>query len=114
MVVTEKLNWQDARQRCQEYFGDLASITSKQEEELYTKVLVGFSYAEEFWIGLNDIDNEGKFVWSDGRNYNYTSWSDGEPNNYLNEDCTILSRSLKWNDGLCHYRFYSICRVPVA
>ena len=114
MVVTEKLNWHEARAKYQAYFGDLASITSKQEEESYAKLLAGFSHNTEFWIGLNDIDNERTFVWSDGRTKTYTSWSNGEPNHYDGEDCATVTPLLKWNDAYCHFLFFFVCRVPVA
>ena len=35
------------------------------------------------WIGYNDIDNEGTFVWDDGSTSTYTNWADGEPNDAI-------------------------------
>ena len=66
--------------------GDLASIP---DEETYVmlrdrayKLLVA-----EWWIGLNDRDEEGTFVWSDGTTGGYRPWADGEPNDSGGEDC---------------------------
>lgn len=30
-----------------------------------------------FWTGLNDIDKEGDFKWSDGTVFNYSNWKPG-------------------------------------
>ncbi len=30
-------------------------------------------------IGFNDIDNEGTFVWTDGRSVRYEDWGPGQP-----------------------------------
>ena len=32
------------------------------------------------WIGLNDMFGEGRFLWRDGTQYQYTNWKHGEPN----------------------------------
>lgn len=31
------------------------------------------------WIGLNDVEREGTFVWSSGAPVTYTNWAPGEP-----------------------------------
>ena len=33
------------------------------------------------WIGANDLETEGTFVWSDGTELDYTNWYPGQPNN---------------------------------
>ena len=115
MVVKEKLNWHDARQRCQDSFGDLASITSKKEEELLGILVSGVIDKGGFWIGLNDIEKEGELVWSDGIKYSYTNWIYNEPNDqHGKEDCVVLYHSLKWNDVPCYKHYFFICRVPAV
>ena len=27
-----------------------------------------------FWLGLDDVENEGVYVWQDGNQVNYTDW----------------------------------------
>ena len=55
------------------------------------------------WIGINDIDNEGTFIWADGTEVTYTGWPIGEPNNSGNEDCTHMYTTGYWNDRACTY-----------
>ena len=40
------------------------------------------------WIGLNDLETEGTWVWADGDNSTFRYWGPGEPNNDLGvQDC---------------------------
>ena len=59
--------WDRGRKRCQEWGGDLTSITLPDEEGL----VKGLSGAYTVWIGLNNIDDYNNPVWSDGNNYTF-------------------------------------------
>merc|ERR1712048_993507 len=63
---SERKNWAQAEQYCKTTFGtNLASAHSEGEMiELFN--LCKYNYC---WIGLNDIAEEGKFVWSDGSSF---------------------------------------------
>ena len=55
------------------------------------------------WIGLNDSQNEGTFVWVSGEALTFTNWANGEPNNangdedYVNMYPNSFSTG-EWND----------------
>ncbi|XP_019622322.1 PREDICTED: ZP domain-containing protein-like [Branchiostoma belcheri] len=58
------------------------------------------------WIGLNDIDNEGQWVFEDSQTLassGYANWAPGEPNDSGGaEDCALVFGSTHtWNDGPC-------------
>ena len=54
---------------------------------------VQFFVAFAAFIGLNDINSEGNFAWSDGTPVVYSGFKTGEPNNYGgNEDCALIHR----------------------
>ena len=114
-LFEEKLNWNDARAKCQLHGGDLISITSKQEEAKIKGLLSGYPNNTHFWCGLNDKEVEGTYVWSDGSEYSYHNWRKDEPNNvHDSEDCTVTLPSMKWNDVPCEFKQYFICKNLVA
>ena len=68
------------------------------------------------WIGLDDLQNEGDFHWSDDSELDgWTNWSPKQPNNAgkKGEDCVaILAKNGKWNDLACGKRQLVVCEVP--
>jgi len=54
------------------------------------------------WIGLNDIETEGNYVYTDGTTANYFNWGTGEPTGAA-EDCVSLypPKEYKFNDFTC-------------
>lgn len=102
-------SWQDARAHCQAIGGDLATITSSQEQLfVFTNFMGGNRH--DVWIGLTDAAAEGAFKWVDGTTPAYTNWDPQEPDNAgstNNQDCGALSHlnfqrfDGKWSDGDC-------------
>jgi hypothetical protein len=76
-LLTEHMPWMEAEALAQELGGHLLTLDS-WEEELWIKETFGEN--ELFWIGLNDIKEEGNWVWSSGAPVTYTNWAPGEPN----------------------------------
>ena len=61
---------------------------------------------------MNDIAEEGVFVWDDGSAVTYIKHAPGEPNNSGNEDCmSILPRHESFNDLACEAQMYFICET---
>ena len=57
-------------------------------------------FSPDFWIGLNDIANEGTYLWDSGEAVGYTNWNPGEPNNSNNEDAVhMCCGGGTWNDN---------------
>nr|XP_039263134.1 C-type lectin domain family 4 member K-like [Styela clava] len=82
--------------------------------ELIKKVVQPGGY--DTWIGVNDIKNEGHWVWLDNvtSNLNDTYWMEGRPNNYNgNENCGHLwkTHNYKVNDANCKEFMYFICEA---
>ena len=92
----------------------MVSVTSKEEEGKVKELISNFASNVYFWIGLNDVEEEGKYEWSDGSNYIYNNWKKGDPNNYKNEDCIIVDPSMKWYDYGCQYKEYFICKNDIV
>jgi len=36
-------------------------------------------YNNDLWIGMNDVNWEMHFVWTDGKRISYTNWAKGHP-----------------------------------
>ncbi|XP_051784485.1 C-type lectin domain family 4 member E-like [Erpetoichthys calabaricus] len=115
---TDKMDWNSSRDNCTGMGAQLVIMNSVKEQ----KFLQGASYistTEGFWIGLNDIENEGQWRWVDNSTLSssLTAWTirnDGtqEPDNWTGkdksgEDCVRLS--LTWFDASCKEQFYRIC-----
>ena len=82
----------------------LATISSDIELFYAKNLLADYTEAaaHEAWIGLNDIDTEGSWVWIDGTASDYFKWNTDEPNNYgTGEDCVTVSREVDFNDVPC-------------
>ena len=105
--VTPVLNtwWQD----CWAQGGYLAELTSREEELAVNEVI---SHEDHFWLGLNDVAQEGgahgsgdsfrlntlaivpasgRFMWAESHQVlEYSNWNSGEPNNFFGiEDCVF-------------------------
>lgn len=62
---------------------------------------------ESTWIGASDVANEGKWVWSNGKQVTTNFWAKGEPNNSGRaEHCALFvpdkeGRISGWEDHYC-------------
>ena len=85
--------WDDAKEYCRklssnELIYDLISIQSEEEhvfmiENNWSDVYAKWKAQFAIWIGLNDVEKEGQWKWSDGQNLICTRWATTEPNNFL-------------------------------
>jgi hypothetical protein len=107
MVFTTARTWANAAADCESLDGDahLATILDAGESAFVTNLLIDRS-----WIGLNDIDQEGTFVWVTGDPLDFELWVPGEPNNSGNEDCAeIRFDNGEWNDEGCGDSRHYVC-----
>ncbi|XP_053087220.1 C-type lectin domain family 6 member A-like [Pangasianodon hypophthalmus] len=118
---TFKLTWTQSRDYCVEKGGHLVIITSQTEQDF-----VSSQIGETHWIGLNDLETEGKWMWVNNRPLNemgITFWFSSpegphEPDNWKNEDpsgenCAALGdangNTHKWFDASCRKIKRCIC-----
>ena len=103
---TSTEQWNSARSQCLSMNADLVTINTL-EENSFVLNLTRVSY---FWIGLNDISEEGTFVWASGSKSAYRKWKSLEPNdNNKNEDCVEATRQSDWNDVPCNFLMSYVC-----
>src|SRR3989442_990094 len=75
--------WTDAEAMAVALGGHLATIRSKDEEDWIHDIFTfygGCGY-RNLWIGLNDAETPGQFVWASGEPVTYTNWGAGQPAN---------------------------------
>ena len=71
------MKYLDAEAQCVSDGALLALPRSDSENDFIANLIPD----EGIWIGLNDINEEGKFVTSDGVEPCYTKWDSNQPNN---------------------------------
>uniref|UniRef100_A0A8C3FNL5 Mannose binding lectin 2 n=1 Tax=Chrysemys picta bellii TaxID=8478 RepID=A0A8C3FNL5_CHRPI len=57
--------------------------------------------SEQAYLGMSDVQTEGKFLYLNGEPVTYTNWNTGEPNDNKNEVCVAIYDNGKWNDIVC-------------
>ncbi|NXE75187.1 MRC1 protein, partial [Cochlearius cochlearius] len=112
MVHRDPREWREALRSCNESNGELASIHNPEEHGFILSQL-GYKAADELWIGLNDLNTQMYFEWSDGTPVTYTKWLPGEPTHAITgqEDCVIMAgEDGYWADSACDRKLGYICR----
>ncbi|XP_066289159.1 uncharacterized protein [Branchiostoma lanceolatum] len=112
------MDYAGARAACRSKGGSLAMPKDKPTNDLLVRLRNGISRSASVWIGLNDIQQEGRFVWEDGQILgSFHDWASSEPNNQPdgNADCVFIEKAtslvfaIKWRDYACNGRFGFIC-----
>ncbi|XP_071825680.1 echinoidin-like isoform X2 [Apostichopus japonicus] len=127
-----RLSWVSAEQYCNQFgtvhndreghLAHLVSIHSEHENNFvraFWDNLREPSSARKFcWMGLNEIAQEGRWVWTDQSPAYYRKWGSGQPSNSgVDQDCGTLDTYGTgryfgaWNDGACSLRLPFICKV---
>ncbi|XP_072020400.1 macrophage mannose receptor 1-like [Amphiura filiformis] len=112
-INTAQVEYDDARTLCTTQGADLASINSANENNFILSYMydAGFD-ASRCWIGMNDLDQEMLYSWTDGSEVTYVNWAYYEPNNSGNEDCVeMYVNDGRWNDLPCTgWYFNPVCK----
>ncbi|XP_072020401.1 macrophage mannose receptor 1-like [Amphiura filiformis] len=105
--------YEPARTMCQMQSSDLASIRDLNENNYIMSFINALSSETRVWIGMNDLDQEMYYSWTDGSDVTFTNWAYYEPNNSGEEDCVeIWQEKGRWNDVPCTgYNFASVCKA---
>jgi len=114
-------DWATAASFCASYGYHLAVLNDSTEVAYVNSWAIVHGGSDRFWIGLNDIDSDGTFVWeADGSEptypldvpgasvtaYSYWPWDVGEPHDDGDEDCVEMATEsdmsdMAWNDVEC-------------
>ena len=78
--------WNESKFDCSEQDQSLGSVLSQNEEGIMTAVGAN----NTFWVGLNDMENEGQYEWVDGSTYTSVNWYPGFPQNSPTSNCVVV------------------------
>ncbi|KAM7064721.1 C-type lectin domain family 4 member E-like isoform 1-T1 [Acridotheres tristis] len=116
----DKMNWAESEQNCTGMGSHLVVINSKAEQEFLSEQVEQPPERDNFYIGLFE-EKEGQWHWVDGTPFDVTAafWRKGEPNNGLDENCTVIhspEQTLNnWNDvPSSRTSFYRICEAAAV
>ena len=96
-IYSTSLNYGNAKAQCESDGTFLAIPRSETENDFFAGLIPN----ENFWIGINDIEQEGSFVAVNGREVSWTHWRTGEPNGGTNENAVEILNDYSgnlWND----------------
>uniref|UniRef100_A0A914WYD5 Uncharacterized protein n=1 Tax=Plectus sambesii TaxID=2011161 RepID=A0A914WYD5_9BILA len=112
LLVTNKATWFDAEQYCRQTTSHLTSVTTAFETSNLNSLVQNnpaVGPLDQIWIGASGINQDEKFVWTDGTPMSYTNWRIGEP--YLLFSCvsSTAGNTGKWSTEKCQTKNAFIC-----
>ncbi|KAM6960428.1 uncharacterized protein LKV04_022000 [Tautogolabrus adspersus] len=110
-VVEKKLCWSDALFYCRDFYGDLLSIRSEDEQREVEKVLssVSFPLTKHVWLGLRRSLMSDTWFWMSGATENYFHWE--KMSSWKISPCGAMdsSHAFHWRDLPCEEHLHFIC-----
>ncbi|XP_034150790.1 CD209 antigen-like protein E [Esox lucius] len=121
---TDQMNWTQSRDHCVSMGGHLVIINSREEQNsLHSSIKY-----RTHWIGLNDLETEGRWLWVDNKPLNQTgvqfwylrSGEKSEPDNWTQvdtsgENCAALGTegdvNNMWFDASCKTFKRFVCQT---
>ncbi|XP_042308323.1 CD209 antigen-like protein C [Sceloporus undulatus] len=103
----EKKNWTNALWHCINKKANLVSVWSDEEQEFLRDNLNNVTH----WLGMTDIEREGKWKWKEGNLLvSTTFWDKGEPQMSHEKNCGIIQPNGTWASAVCSFHHHWICK----
>ncbi|XP_013379605.1 macrophage mannose receptor 1-like [Lingula anatina] len=108
-------SWLEAQRACEDERAYLVKVDDVREMSFISGKLVSSS-----WIGINDRETEGQWVWHDNTVATYNNWAPDKPDNVdsgSEAHCgTVLFGNAKglWDDVRCNEHRAYICEKTIA
>lgn len=114
VFCTTPRSWLEALDTCEWMDGSLA--VPRSYDELDATLLGAFDTIQsDWWIGANDLEQEGEWTDPSGNFLLFTTWDFDDPDGYEEENCAVLAIDVEypgdWEDRNCEDRYPAICVV---
>lgn len=77
--------WYEAEELCEKWDGHLVAITSAEEQQFLEQFIqkeIGGEAKNDYWIGAYEDEEQYKWKWVTGEEFDYSNWAYGEPNDH--------------------------------
>lgn len=99
-------NYTQAVAVCQAENSFLISLKTEEKVRLLNQV----TYGADLWVGCNDIENEGSFVWMEDGAPATKSWLTGYPSGgTVNDCCVYYTHAMGLADQNCATQYSFVC-----
>jgi hypothetical protein len=120
--LTPEMSWESAQDLAKKKGGNLVTINDEKENQWLVENFMT-PKTNFLWIGINDLEKEGNFVWISGEKSAYFNWALSEPNNNiqqggehfgtLNGIANPFDRTLgTWSDAPARAKLQGIVEIP--
>lgn len=113
-LSTDTTTWSNSKMICQGLRGFLAKVENVEENSYLEKIIKDTNSFVPAWIGGNDIEEEGNYVWtSNNTKISFTDWAPNQPNNYGKYQHCIryeFNTQWIWNDERCEKLSRFLCQ----
>ena len=119
LLTSSPKPWLDAQAEAVSLGGNLVTVNDQAEQNFLKRAFFsGPDKFRNFWMGINDIAQEGNFVWASGEPVTYTNWTPpyqpddfgiGEDGGEINWDAFYNNGG--WNDGAIDFKTYGIIEL---
>ena len=97
---TERKNWTEAEAECQRHGGHLASVRSKEENEMIFAIAGSFTF-----IGGRKESGIWSWSWTDNSSWVYENWHES------NSECAMTYYGLLWQTTSCgQHKYQFVCK----
>jgi hypothetical protein len=109
-VFLSALAWDDARDECVAWQGELAKVETPEED-----AFLGTLLSRSIWLGASDTVTENVFQWTDGTPVTFGVWGPNQPDRYPGADCVEKRDTLGrlWFDQPCFNERAFVCEKPL-
>lgn len=114
LLIEEPSNWFDGVTGCARLGATIATLTTTAEVGwVYTYLQTQGQTGQSVWIGLNDIDTNGDYLWFDGNKSNFTYWTSGHSSGgNINLNCVLMLYYdyFRWSEAYCSTLNPTLCK----